>query len=141
MIALRATILALSLAAIAACDDDDDDPVQPRTLSCEATLEPVEGVTTDATGTATFDVTGTTMVWEVISTGLVDVTAAHIHEADESLLVPAVGSFPLSETGSGEGTMTVTEDQLDLIEAGGTYFDIHTEANEDGEIAGDLICD
>ena len=144
MIALRSTILALSLVAIAACDDDDD-PVQPRTLSCEATLADADGagdeVMTDATGTATFEISGTSMVWDVASTGIVDFLAAHIHQADGDILVPTPGTFTLSETGSGEGTMTVTDDQVDIIEEGGTYFNIHTDAYPSGEISGDLICE
>lgn len=141
MIAIRSTILALSLVAIAACDDDDDDPIQPRTLACTATLDAAEGVTTDASGTASFNISGTSMVWEVTSTGITDFSAAHIHRSNGSILVPGVGSFTLSETGSGEGTMTVTDDQVDIIEAGGTFFNVHTDANTNGEISGDLICD
>lgn len=140
MIALRSSILLLAVVALAACDDDDD-PVQPRTLVCGAVLEAAEGVETDATGDALFVIVGTEMEWEVNSTGITDFSAAHIHRANGSILVPGAGSFTLDETGSGSATMTVTEDQVDIIEAGGTFFNVHTDANPNGEISGDLICE
>jgi len=144
MIALRSSILLLAVLALGACDDDDD-PVQPRTLVCGAVLEDADGagteIETDATGDALFAIVGTEMEWEVNSTGIDDFSAAHIHRENGSILVPGVGSFTLDETGSGSGTMTVTEDQVDIIEAGGTFFNVHTDTYTGGEISGDLVCE
>lgn len=142
MIALRSSALLLALAAVgaAACDDDDD-PVQPQALVCGATLDAVEGVTTDATGTALFTIVGTQMTWEVNSTDLANVNAAHIHRAAGAPFIPATGIFPLSATGDGNGTMTLTQAQIDEIDDAGVYFNVHTTANPGGEISGLLTCD
>ena len=140
MIALRPAMFLLAMIAVTACDDDDD-PVQPQTLVCGAVLEAVEGVTTDATGEALFAIVGTEMTWEVASTDLTNVNAAHIHRAAGAPFIPATGIFPLSATGSGEGTMTLTQAQVDEVDDAGVYFNIHTTANPGGEISGLLNCE
>ncbi len=146
MLAHRSPRLVLALmVGAAACDDDDDDPIQPETLVCEATLGDADGagddVETDATGEATFTITGLEMDWEVASTGLTSVNASHIHRSsNNSVLVPAGSTFPLSATGSGSGTLTLTQAQLDEIESTDTYFNVHTTAYPAGEISGDLVC-
>jgi hypothetical protein len=145
MIAHRYPILMLALMVGAAACDDDDDPVQPQTLVCGATLADADGagtdVETDATGEALFTIVGTEMDWEVASTGLADVTAAHIHRASGAPFIPATGIFPLSATGDGEGTMTLTQAQVNEIDDAGVYFNIHTETYAGGEISGTLVCD
>ena len=142
MFAPRSPLLILALMAGAAACDDDDDPIQPQTLVCAATLTDAPTVTTDASGTATFTITGTEMDWEVASTGLTNVNASHIHRrSNGSVLVPASGVFPLSATGSGSGTMALTQAQLDEIESTETYFNVHTTAHPGGEIQGTLNCD
>lgn len=140
MIALRPSIVLLAMFAVAACDDDDD-PVQPQTLVCGATLDAVDGVTTDATGTALFTIVGTEMDWQVNSTGLTDVSASHIHRAAGTPFIPSSGVFDLDATGDGDGTMTLTQAQLGEIDDAGVYFNIHTTTNPGGEISGLLTCD
>jgi hypothetical protein len=143
MITHRSPLLVLALLVGAAACDDDDDPIEPQTLVCGAVLEAANAeVETDATGEALFTIVGTEMDWQVSSTGLTNVNASHIHRgSNNSVLVPATGVFPLNATGSGSGTMTLTQAQLDEIETTDTYFNIHTTAYPGGEISGDLVCE
>jgi hypothetical protein len=81
------------------------------------------------------------MEWDVTSTGLTAVNAAHIHRgSNNSVLVPAGSTFDLSATGSGTGSLTLTPAQLDEIESTDTYFNVHTTEYPAGEISGDLVC-
>ena len=142
MIAHRSPLLVLALLVGAAACDDDDDPIEPQTLVCGAALEAADvDVETDATGEALFTIVGTEMDWEVASTGLTGVTAAHIHRASGAPFIPATGIFPLSATGSGSGTMNLTQAQVDEIDDAGVYFNIHTGDYPGGEISGTLVCD
>ena len=139
---LHLGVLALALAVTAAACDDDDDPTNPITMICGAVLEAAEGVETDATGEAIFTFRGTSMEFDVSSTGLTNFTAAHIHRSSNgSVLFPAGSTFPLNATGSGSGTMTVTQAVLDELETVDTYFNVHTTAHTGGEISGDLVCE
>ena len=137
--------VAVSL-TVAACDDD---PVEPEAEVYTATLtgaNETPPVTTTATGTGTFIVTGndinyviTIANWPAGRT----VTAAHIHSrpirpdtAAGVLLGWTTGSIT---TAGGSGTITATDAQLTAIRAGGTYFNVHSSVNAGGEIRGNLV--
>ena len=138
----------LSVAAalvVAGCDDDDETGPEPEVY--RATLiggEEVPPVTTTATGTATFTVSGNNINYVVTisswPTGRT-VTAAHIHNPPDqtgrgTVLLPwPDGSIT---TTGGSGTVTASAAQLATIRAGGTYFNVHSSVNGGGEIRGDL---
>ena len=67
---------------------------------------------------------------------------AHIHEGEEGVAGPVV--FPLTlqnfvERGSGiVGTFTLTDDQVETLLSDGYYVNVHTEANPQGEVRGQL---
>jgi hypothetical protein len=68
-----------------------------------------------------------------------DATAAHFHGPAEpgrnaGVLVPAPGV----KTGAFEGSATLTDDQARALTAGQTYFNIHTAANPQGEVRGQV---
>jgi hypothetical protein len=122
--------------AVGACDDDD--PVEPTVERYTAALSGANEsppVTTNATGSGTFTVSGNAINYTVTITNWpanTNVSGAHIHFAP---VPPATtGSvmieFPTSGTGAitpsgGTGTVTATDTQLGLIRAGGTYFNVH----------------
>ncbi len=69
-----------------------------------------------------------------------DATAAHFHGPAEpgknaGVMVPAPGVT----TGAFEGSATLTDDQARAVMAGQTYFNIHTAANPNGEVRGQVV--
>ena len=102
----------------------------------------VPPVTTSAKGslTATYDTASKKLSWKGTVSGLSgQATAAHFHGPAEpgknaGVLVPAPGV----KTGAFEGTATLTDEQAKALVAGQTYFNIHTAANPQGEVRGQV---
>ena len=110
---------------------------------------------TKATGIVEFTVTGTnSMSYKVSVTNMVKVTAAHIHIAKVGQNGPVI--VTLFKTGSPSATTNGTlsqgnitsaklegplagkqlSDLINLMNNGGAYVNVHTEANPNGEIRG-----
>lgn len=106
-------------------------------LTGAAQVPPVE---TAATGMAdvTIDTEAMTMSWVVTTEGLSgDATAAHVHgPATAEETAPPV--IDMSEAIM-EGSAPITAEQWQMIQDGMTYVNVHTEANPDGEIRGQLM--
>lgn len=119
--------------------------------------EEVPPVTTESTGVATLNVTGPESIdYSVNVTGMDKVTAAHIHsgptgENGEVIVTLFKADSPTGEisgnlangtiTGSSlEGQMqgTAVSDLVKAMERGETYVNVHTEANPNGEIRGQV---
>lgn len=144
----------LSLAVgltVAACGDDD--PVQPAAEVYTATMNGANetpAVTTTATATGTFTVTGNNIAYNITIANWPagqTLSGAHIHFAP---VPPATtGSvllgFPTSGTGAititgGTGSIAITDTQLATLRAGGTYFNIHaTPTNPGGLVRGNMV--
>ena len=157
---IMSVVLAATLAVIPACDDDDPTGIVEE-AAFDATLtgaaERPDPITTDATGSASVEVDGETVRFEVDVEDIDEVTMAHIHVGGTEVAGPVVvtlfntgtpESFTDRETLS-EGTFTedditpaggiVTLDDLVAeMEAGNTYVNVHTTANPTGEIRGQL---
>ena len=153
-------LLALSTLAVA-CDDEDEDPNGPpdtETLSADLTgaKERPTPVTTAATGDADFTIstsgTTTTITYTVSVAGLSGpVTAAHIHgpAGPEQVADPIVPLTVTSQGTSGiviSGSFTTPGNAginiATLVQhmlAGNTYINLHTAANPNGEIRGQII--
>ena len=137
---------------VAACDDDD--PVEPEAEVYTATLNggnESPPVTTPATGTATFTVTGNTLAYNVTIANWPagqTLSGAHIHfrpvppETNAGVLkgfTINTGQGAITTTG-GSGTIAITDAELGLIRAGGTYFNVHaTPQAPGGLIRGPLV--
>ncbi len=119
-------------------------------LTGAAEVPPVEGA---ATGTAevTLDTEAMTVAWTFTHEGLSgDMTGAHIHgpaSATEAappvidvLMEPAEGTTEeMAEDDAMAGSADITAEQAADLQAGNYYFNVHTEANPDGEIRGQLM--
>lgn len=155
MIGLFAGTLFLILPALA-CDDDD---IGPSVDSFTATLvegeEPheqfqapalagskeVPAVSSDATGSATFTLVGSSLSFQLDVADIDSATAAHIHigAEDESgdILVPL---FEGPTTGLdftntlAEGTIEIADSVAEHMRDGNTYVNVHTRENPPGEI-------
>ena len=156
---LFTALLALTTVTAVACDDEDEDvdaPPDTQTLSADLSgaAERPTPVTTNATGDAEFVISTsgatTTITYTVTVSGLSGpITAAHIHGPANASVAAGV-IVPLSNvTGSGTsftGSFTTTGhatiDMATLVThmlAGNTYINVHTSANPNGEIRGQII--
>jgi hypothetical protein len=116
---------------------------QADELKFKADLAAGPGITSSGKGSATasLDTATKTLTWSVAYSGLSGpATAAHIHGpadpgADAGIVVPFTGSLasPI------KGSATLTDAQIDQLEAGKWYINIHTAANKGGEIRGQLV--
>jgi hypothetical protein len=103
--------------------------------------EEVPPVETGATGTAdaTYDSATMAFTYSVTFDGLSGpATAAHFHgpAAPGENAGPVV---PIEDLESpSEGTATLTQEQADQLTGGQWYVNVHTEANPDGEIRGQV---
>jgi CHRD domain len=120
-------------------------PVLAETINLKANLQPeseVPPVKSSAKGslTATYDTATKKLTWNGTVSGLTgNATAAHFHGPAEpgknaGVLVPAPGV----QTGAFEGSADLTADQAETLVAGRTYFNIHTAANPQGEVRGQV---
>ena len=104
-------------------------------LSGAQEVPPVE---TRARGFGSFllDREGTKLTYHVVAWGLSGpLTAAHIHQAPVGEDGPVL--IPIDEK-TLTGTVDVTAEQVEALRSGDTYVNLHTEANPDGEIRGQL---
>jgi hypothetical protein len=76
----------------------------------------------------------------VVTFGLVDPTAAHVHIAARgtpgAIIVPLTGGPDLWVVP--DAAAPLTADQLAAFKTDGLYFNVHTKANPDGEIRGQI---
>ena len=83
---------------------------------------------------------GTTLTWTLTFSGLTGAaTAAHIHAGvrgkSGGVLVPLCGPC----ASPAKGSLTLTAAQIRLMENAGTYANIHTAKNPNGEIRGQIV--
>lgn len=103
--------------------------------------EEVPPVETSATGSAdiTYDTESKELSWTVEQSGLSgDVTAAHFHgPAAVGENAPPV--VPIEIADLAEGTATLDDAQATDLMEGRWYLNLHTAANPDGEIRGQVM--
>ena len=139
-------------ATVLACDDDD--VTGPTTTTFVATMNgagefPAKAV--PGTGTATIVKSGGVYTYTITYTGMTGpLTGGHIHGpaaagANALVIVPfpnasgAPASGTLSGTFTSTNTATISNDSLDvLMRTGNAYVNLHTAANQGGEIRGQL---
>jgi CHRD domain len=147
---LIATILVTATAV--ACDSDDS--VVPKDPTYVATLNgasefPARNV--PGTGSATIVKTNGTYTYTITYTGMTGtLTGGHIHgpagtAANANVIVPfpnatgAAASGTLTGTFTSTNTVNISNDSLDvLMRTGNAYVNLHTAANQGGEIRGQL---
>ncbi len=120
-------------------------PAMAETMKFKATLDGSQQsppVTTKGKGTATFtyDTTKKKLTWDVKYSGLSGpAVAAHIHgPADMGANADPVIPFKGKLKSPIKGSATLTDAQAADLEAGKYYVNVHTAANKDGEIRGQI---
>ena len=119
-------------------------PAMAETMKFKATLDGTQQsppITTKGKGTATFtfDTVKKTLSWNVKYSGLSGpAVAAHIHgPAAMGENAPPVIPFKNLKSPI-KGSATLTDAQAADLEAGKYYVNVHTAANKDGEIRGQI---
>jgi hypothetical protein len=129
--------------------------LQPFTSQMSGTEE-VPPVDTTATGTAEFNLDTNGIDYQVSVSGISGVTAAHIHSGNVGENGPVIVTLFKSDTPSNQtngvlvkGTITAADlegpmqgkqisDLVSAMSSAGTYVNVHTEANPNGEIRGQI---
>jgi hypothetical protein len=141
------------LAIVPACGDDD--PVSPATSFTAALTgaNEVPPVTTTATGNATLAVVGSQLQYTVNVTNLSNALVAHIHVAAAGANGPVrlnlcgtgapepacTSGTGVLATGSNGTALGISFDSLlSAMRTGGAYVNVHTSANQGGEIRGQV---
>ena len=145
---LIGAVLALVTAPAVALAADPPEPAFGGPLNG---AQEVPAVVTAATGegTAVISPDGSTITYVVTYTGLSGaVAAAHIHTgavgvAGGVILPLTAGTSPMTGTltaadFSASGSVTTFAEAVAAIQAGDTYFNLHTGANPGGEIRGQI---
>ena len=101
---------------------------------------PSTGSNATAIGIATVDAIARTLAAAVTTTGIAG-TAAHINAAAPGVIGPI--AFPLTETFAGSGIWvtktSLTDAQINAINAGNYYFEVLSAAFPNGEIRGQIV--
>ena len=96
---------------------------------------------------AALNAAGDTLTYDLTAIGLSgEVTGFHLHEgaagSSGGVLFDLLGTATINEGGKFQaaGSITVTSTaQVDLLQAGNTYFNVHTTLNAGGEIRGQVL--
>jgi CHRD domain-containing protein len=154
----KLTVKSLTLAVgVVACGDDN--PVNTAT-SFTATLSganEVPPVTTAASGTAEFTISGGQIEYTVNVTGIENVLVAHIHTGREGQNGPVrlnlcgtgapqppctsgSGVLATGTNGTTVGDPPITFDELvEAMRSDSAYANVHTQQNQAGEIRGQIV--
>jgi len=137
---LRSSLAALACTAVLAFAS----PSMAANVNLKADLKGASEVPpVDSKGTgsvnATFDTTSKKLSWKGTVTGLSGpATAAHFHSGEVGknggVTLPIAGA----DTGSFEGSATLTDAQTQELMAGKWYVNVHTAANKGGEVRGQV---
>ncbi|UOQ55073.1 CHRD domain-containing protein [Hymenobacter cellulosivorans] len=140
---LFALFLTMGSVAATSCSDDDT-TVTPanQTISADLTgAQEVPAVTTSATGkiTGTFNPTTKVLTYTVTFAGLTP-SAGHMHMGGPGTTGPISFPFPLNSADGKSfvspinGTVTLNDAQITALQGGMMYANLHTSANNGGEI-------
>lgn len=147
---LTAALLAASF-VIAGCNGGTEtDPTETFSAVLTGAAERPNPVTTNATGdaTVTWDPRTETFSYTLNVSNIMGVLASHIHgpattEQAGGVLVtlqtPSTPSVSGTFTSADNPTSVPRDSLLSLLRAGLTYVNVHTSANQPGEIRGQLL--
>jgi len=144
---MRASLgyLATVAAAIGLASGCSDSDSKPNTMVVKAAslngAQETPAVTTFATGTAIFTIdTDSGSITGSVNTSNIDGNVAHIHEGPVGTASPVI--IPLTKGDGGTWTVpdgtTLTASQLESLKNGNLYVNVHTTANPNGEIRGQI---
>jgi hypothetical protein len=87
----------------------------------------------------TLDASHTHLTYDLAVSGLVDITASHIHRGAVGVAGPVVIPITAGPFTYASDTVAVTPDVVDDLLSGNMYVNVHTAANPGGEIRGQVV--
>ena len=141
------------MAVVASCGSDSTGPANKTFVATMLPGNEIPPKTTTGTGVATFVDKGSEIDWTMELTGMTGVFASHIHLGNATTAGPVIfnlfipnGTNTATLTGVvGSGTITnannvnISLDSLRvLLNNGNAYVNVHTTANNAGEIRGQV---
>lgn len=91
-----------------------------------------------ASGNGTFELSGTTLSYNVTVTGIAPISA-HIHRGAAGVTGPVVAGLTAgSSAGTYSGSLTLSPADITLLQSDGLYIDLHSNAYPSGEIRGQI---
>lgn len=149
-----AAILA-AVGGFIACNDSTAPASTTYISTLNGTNEKPNAVTTPATGTATYVLTGNELAYTITVNGLTsNTTMSHIHVGSSAVAGPIVVPYTVYAIQNGlvttgvidlskpvaSGANTITGDSLRvLLNNGNAYTNVHTGTNPGGEIRGQIV--
>ena len=135
-----AAISALGLTSLASSQPSIKSVKFTAALNVGQEVPHPKGTKVGAAGRFTATVTGTTLTWKLTYKNLSGATVgAHVHVGAKGkagnvavVLCPAACASGIT------GTATVTAEQVALMKKKGTYVNVHTSKNANGEIRGQI---
>ncbi|HWW71560.1 MAG TPA: CHRD domain-containing protein [Duganella sp.] len=115
-------------------------PTAPETLQVELTSDqeaPVVSSAANARGTLRLDRATRTISGTITIDGLTP-TAAHIHSGEAGKSGPVLFAMTIAGDVATLAPLVLTPEQLAALDAGGFYYDVHSAAQPDGEIRGQI---
>ena len=152
-IAVGVIAVAVVFVVAASCGDSTGPTLPSYTAALSPANEPGV-VNSTGTGTATFVDKGSEIDWTLVFSGMANVFASHIHgPCDACTTAPVMINLflPNGNTGAAhsvtvhgqitnENNTAVSLDSLRaLLNSGKSYVNIHTSANQAGEIRGNVV--
>lgn len=139
----HAAIALLSATALAACGgggDDDDDGAAAETIAAVLTADQeTPPVASGAFGSAELSLDRATRTLSgSIEVDGVTPTVAHIHAGEAGTAGGVVFNLDVSGTAITLPATVLTQAQLDSLDAGEFYFNVHSAAHASGEIRGQI---
>ncbi len=134
------SILAVSLLTLAACNMPSNNTKATATLTASSEVPPANSAGAGEANVA-LDLKNDKLIWTITYSGLSGtVTGAHFHGpaavgSKADVAVPIKGDM-LSPI---KGEATITDEQKTQLLEGKWYVNLHTAANPDGEIRGQVI--
>jgi hypothetical protein len=134
---MRGAFAGLALAGVVVCASGADAALVTYTGILQGGQE-VPPVSSTSAGGASFvhDTVTNQVTWDVRWWGPLVATAAHVHEGPIGVDGPVVQ--PLAPTNPSTDSATWTAGMVAALQAGNLYVNIHSSANPDGEIRGQL---
>jgi hypothetical protein len=126
--------------------DTAGQPTVPFTALLNGANERPDPTTTSGEGFGIFSLEGNSLTFTITYSGLSGpALAAHIHgpapatnPAPVLIDLEPFHTGPFSTNGSFSGTIVLSDDNKALVMQGRTYANVHTQANPDGEIRGQI---